>query len=296
MVKKNKEHKLGEEKKKYNPVFDTLVYAILIGVAVITVLPVLYVVAVSIPPYDELARNQGVVLFPKEVTFEAYKTIFARPDFWNGMKITIEVTVFGTLINLIVTTLFAYPLSRKGLPGKSFLTKMVMFTMIFSAGTIPTYLIVKATHLLNTMGAYIVPGLVGVSNLIIMKSFFENLPEEIFDAARIDGCGEFKVLSHIVLPMSVPIMLTIGMYYMVSHWNTYMAAVLYVTDDKLQPMQVVLRRLLNTAITDMSVETVVPTETMRMAAVCFCTIPIVVVYPFIQKYFVKGTLAGAVKG
>lgn len=296
MVKKNKEHKLGEEKKKYNPVFDTLVYAILIGVAVITVLPVLYVVAVSITPYDELARNQGVVLFPKEVTFEAYKTIFARPDFWNGMKITIEVTVFGTLINLIVTTLFAYPLSRKGLPGKSFLTKMVMFTMIFSAGTIPTYLIVKATHLLNTMGAYIVPGLVGVSNLIIMKSFFENLPEEIFDAARIDGCGEFKVLSHIVLPMSVPIMLTIGMYYMVSHWNTYMAAVLYVTDDKLQPMQVVLRRLLNTAITDMSVETVVPTETMRMAAVCFCTIPIVVVYPFIQKYFVKGTLAGAVKG
>lgn len=296
MVKKKREHKLGEEKRRFNPVFDTLVYAILIGVLLATILPVMYVVAVSLTPYTELAKNQGVVLFPKEITFEAYEVIMGRKDFWNGMRITIEITVFGTIANLIVTTLFAYPLSRKGLPGKSLLTKLVMFTMIFSAGTIPTYLVVKGTGLLNTMGAYVVPGLVGVSNLIIMKSFFENLPEDIFDAARIDGCGEFKVLTRIVLPMSVPIMLTIGMYYMVSHWNTYMAAVLYVTDQDLQPMQVILRRLLESSTAEVSVDVVVPTETMRMAAVCFATLPIIVVYPFIQKYFVKGTLAGAVKG
>ncbi len=296
MVKKNKEKKMEEEKRRFHPVFDTLVYAFLIVVLLVTLIPVMYVVAVSLTPYTEIAKNQGVVLFPKEITLEAYQVITNRSDFWNGMKITIEVTIFGTLANLVVTTLFAYPLSRKDLPGRSFITKMVIFTMIFSAGTIPTYLVVKQTGLLNTMGAYIVPGLVGVSNLIIMKSFFENLPEDVFDAARIDGCNEFKVLSRIVLPMSVPIMLTIGMYYAVSHWNTYMAAVLYVTDNDMQPMQVILRRLLEASITDMSADVVVPTETMRMAAVCFCTIPIVVVYPFIQKYFVKGTLAGAVKG
>ena len=150
--------------------------------------------------------------------------------------------------------------------------------------------------MLNSLLSYIVPGLVGVSNLIIMKSFFENLPEDIFDAARIDGCGEFMVLGRIVLPMSVPIMMTIGMYYAVGHWNTYMAAVLYVTDDTLQPVQVILRRLLLSSITDFDADTIVPTESLRMAAVCFSTLPIVVVYPFIQKYFVKGTLAGAVKG
>lgn len=296
MVKKNMLKRLRGDKRRYSPVFDTLVYVILIFVFLVTLIPILYVVSVALTPYSEVAKNQGFVLIPKKITLEAFEMIMSRSDFWNGMKVTIEVTVFGTLANLVVTTAFAYPLSRKNLPGRSFITKMVMFTMIFSAGTIPTYLVVKGTGLLNTMGAYIVPGLVSVSNLIIMKSFFENLPEDVFDAARIDGCNEFKLLTRVVLPMSVPIMLTIGMYYAVAHWNTYMAAVLYVTDNTMQPMQVILRRLLDTSITDMSADVVVPTETLRMAAVCFCTLPIVVVYPFIQKYFVKGTLAGAVKG
>ena len=296
MVKKSKKQTVREEKGRYSPVFDTLVYAILIAVLLLTLVPVMYVVAVSFTPYSEVVKHQGVVLIPTEITFDAYKIIMKRNDFWNGLWMTIEITVLGTLANLVVTTAFAYPLSRKHLPGRSLITKMVVFTMIFSAGTIPTYLVVKQTGMLNSLLSYIVPGLVGVSNLIIMKSFFENLPEDIFDAARIDGCGEFKVLGRIVLPMSVPIMMTIGMYYAVGHWNTYMAAVLYVTDDTLQPVQVILRRLLLSSITDFDADTIVPTESLRMAAVCFSTLPIVVVYPFIQKYFVKGTLAGAVKG
>ena len=296
MVKKSRKQKIREEKGRYSPVFDTLVYAILVAVLLLTLVPVMYVVAVSFTPYSEVVKHQGVVLFPTEITFDAYKIIMKRSDFWNGLWMTIKITVLGTLANLVVTTAFAYPLSRKHLPGRSLITKMVVFTMIFSAGTIPTYLVVKQTGMLNSLLSYIVPGLVGVSNLIIMKSFFENLPEDIFDAARIDGCGEFMVLGRIVLPMSVPIMMTIGMYYAVGHWNTYMAAVLYVTDESLEPIQVILRRLLLSSITDFDADTIVPTESLRMAAVCFSTLPIVVVYPFIQKYFVKGTLAGAVKG
>ena len=296
MVKKSKRQTVREEKGRYSPVFDTLVYAILVAVLLLTLVPVMYVVAVSFTPYSEVVKHQGVVLIPTEITFDAYKIIMKRSDFWNGLWMTIKITVLGTLANLVVTTAFAYPLSRKHLPGRSLITKMVVFTMIFSAGTIPTYLVVKQTGMLNSLLSYIVPGLVGVSYLIIMKSFFENLPEDIFDAARIDGCGEFMVLGRIVLPMSVPIMMTIGMYYAVGHWNTYMAAVLYVTDESLQPIQVILRRLLLSSITDFDADTIVPTESLRMAAVCFSTLPIVVVYPFIQKYFVKGTLAGAVKG
>ena len=296
MVKKSKRQTVREEKGRYSPVFDTLVYAILVAVLLLTLVPVMYVVAVSFTPYSEVVKHQGVVLFPTEITFDAYKIIMKRSDFWNGLWMTIKITVLGTLANLVVTTAFAYPLSRKHLPGRSLITKMVIFTMIFSAGTIPTYLVVKQTGMLNSLLSYIVPGLVGVNNLIIMKSFFENLPEDIFDAARIDGCGEFMVLGRIVLPMSVPIMMTIGMYYAVGHWNTYMAAVLYVTDESLQPIQVILRRLLLSSLTDFDADTIVPTESLRMAAVCFSTLPIVVVYPFIQKYFVKGTLAGAVKG
>ncbi len=294
MVKKNKMK--VRTSRRSNRGFDALVYLLLGFVALITLVPILYVVAASLTPYDELAKHGGLVLIPSKVTLEAYKTILNNSDLWQGMKVTVTSTVLGTICNLIVTLAFAYPLSRAALPGRKMLTKLVMFTMIFSAGTVPTYLVVKETGMLNSIWSYIVPSLVSVSNLIIMKAFFEGLPEDIFDAARIDGCGEFMVLFKIVLPMAVPILLTIGMYYAVAHWNQYMAAVLYITDSDLNTMQVVLRRILTSAKQDFSADTVVPEESLRMAAVVVSTLPIVVVYPFIQKYFVKGTLAGAVKG
>lgn len=214
----------------------------------------------------------------------------------NGLWVTVRLTVIGTICNLFFTLLMAYPLSRHGMPGNKLIMKGIVFTMIFSAGTVPTYLIVKATGLLNTMFAMFVPGMISVYNLIITKAFFEGLPEELFESARLDGCTEFGVLWRIVLPMSLPIMMTIGMYYAVAHWNAYMVAVLYITDQDLRPLQVILRRMLKAANMDMSADEVVPAETLKMAAVCFATAPIVVIYPFIQKYFVKGTLAGAVKG
>ena len=201
------------------------------------------------------------------------------------------------MANLVVTMMLAYPLSRDYLPGRGTFIKLIVFTMIFSAGTIPTYLIVRWTGVINTLWALILPSLVTVYNFIVMKAFFEGLPNDLFESARIDGAGEFKILYRIVLPLSLPIVTTISLYYAVAHWNVYTAAILYIQDTNLMPLQVILRRMINAASTnDLNVEDEIPPETMRMAAVCIATAPIVIIYPFIQKYFVKGTLAGAVKG
>lgn len=276
--------------------FDLLVYAILAAVLLVTLVPVLYVVSMSFTPYHEIVRHGGFVLFPSQFTLTAYREMLKDGTMFNGLWVTVRMTIIGTLANLVFTMLMAYPLSRRGMPGGRAVTKFVVFTMLFSAGTVPTYLVVKGTGLLNTIYALFVPGMISVYNLIIMKAFFEGLPEELFESARIDGCTEFGVLLRIVLPMSLAIMMTIGMYYAVSHWNAYMVAVLYITDEKLRPLQVILRRMLKTVNMDQGVDEVVPPETLRMASVCFATAPIVIIYPFIQKYFVKGTLAGAVKG
>ena len=282
---------------KNDKAFDVLVYGILLFVLLITLIPVMFVISMSFTPYAELIKRGGFVLIPTTVTLGAYREMLNDGLLLGGMWITVQVTVIGTTLNLIATTLTAYPLSRRQMPGSKLVTKLIIFTMLFSAGTIPTYLVVKATGVMNTIWAMIIPSLITVYNLIVMKAFFEGLPEELFEAARIDGASEFGVLIKIVLPMSLPIMMTIGMYYAVSHWNAYMVAVLYISDAELRPMQVILRRMLKQANMDTnSVEDVVPAETLRMAAVCFATAPIVIIYPFIQKYFVKGTLAGAVKG
>ena len=281
---------------KNDKAFDVLVYGILLFVLLITLIPVMFVISMSFTPYAELIKRGGFVLIPTSFTLTAYKEMLSDGLLLGGMWITVEVTVVGTILNLIATTLTAYPLSRRQMPGSKLVTKLIIFTMLFSAGTIPTFLIVKATGVMNTIWAMIIPSLITVYNLIVMKAFFEGLPEELFEAARIDGASEFGVLLKIVLPMSLPIMMTIGMYYAVTHWNAYMVAVLYITDAELRPMQVILRRMLKSANMDYNAEDVVPAETLRMAAVCFATAPIVIIYPFIQKYFVKGTLAGAVKG
>jgi len=281
---------------KNDRVFDALVYGILLFVLLVTLIPVMFVVSMSFTPYEELIKRGGFVLIPTKVTMTAYKEMLSDGLLLGGLWITVQVTVIGTVLNLIATTLTAYPLSRRQMPGSKLVTKLIIFTMLFSAGTIPTFLIVKATGVMNTIWAMILPSLITVYNLIVMKAFFEGLPEELFEAARIDGATEFGVLLRIVMPMSLPIMMTIGMYYAVTHWNAYMVAVLYITDAELRPMQVILRRMLKSANMDYNAEDVVPAETLRMAAVCFATAPIVIIYPFIQKYFVKGTLAGAVKG
>ena len=277
--------------------FEIFILLIITLVGLMCVVPVLFVISYSLTPMEEVLRNGGFVLIPRQVTLCAYQFMLKDAMLISSLQNSAFITVVGTALNLLVTMMLAYPLSREYLPGRSIFIKLIIFTMIFSAGTIPTYLVVKETGLINSLWALIFPSLITVYNFIVMKAFFEGLPNDLFESARIDGAGEFKILFRIVLPLSMPIITTISLYYAVAHWNVYTAAILYIQDSERMPLQVILRRMINAARTiDLNVEDDLPPETMQMAAVCIATAPIVIIYPFIQKYFVQGTLAGAVKG
>ena len=282
---------------KNDLVFDIIVFLFIAVIALFCLIPILYVVSASLTPIEEMLRNRGFVLIPRKASLAAYKDMLQDPSLMSSMWVSIRVTVIGTALNLLFTMTLAYPLSREHLHGRSLLIKLIVFTMIFSAGIVPTYLVVKGTGVVNTIWSLIIPSLVTVYNFVIMKSFFEGLPADLFESARIDGAGEFRILFSIVMPLSLPIITTVGLYYAVSHWNVYTAAIYYITDYSKMPLQVILRRIIESAsMQDLNADAVIPTETLQMAAVCIATAPIIIIYPFIQKYFVKGTLAGAVKG
>lgn len=278
-------------------IVNTIVVAVLGLTALAAILPLMYVVSVSITPFSEVLKNGGFILIPKSVTFTAYEKLFSETNIPRAFWITIFITVVGTIVNLILTSLMAYPLSRRNLPGRSFFLLLVVFTMLFSGGIIPTYLVVKSLGLLDSVWSMILPNAVWSFNILIMKSFFENLPEELFESARMDGAKEFRILWQIVLPLSIPSMLTIGLFYMVGHWNEFFQAIMYVTDRNLFPLQVVIREILMLTQQPLeNAENMLPTETMQMAAVVSASLPIILVYPFIQKHFTKGMLMGSVKG
>ncbi|GIP38524.1 protein LplC [Paenibacillus sp. J31TS4] len=277
--------------------FQTVTMLILALVGLVSVVPLLYVFSVSLTPFAEVLRHGGYVLIPKEITFHAYKKLFESSGIPRALGVTVYITVVGTMINLLLTTLVAYPLSRKKLPGRNIFLMMVVLTILFSGGIIPTYLIVKATGLIDSLWALILPGAVNSFNVLIIKSFFEQLPEELFESARIDGAREFRILFTLVIPLSVPAMITVGLFYAVGHWNSFFSAIMYMTDRSLYPLQVVVREILMLSQQQVeNVEEQVPTVTMQMAAVIFASLPILVVYPFLQKHFTKGMLLGSIKG
>lgn len=276
---------------------DTVVYIILGLAGLAAVFPLMYVVSVSITPFSEVLKNGGFILIPQSVTFTAYHKLFTESAIPSAFWVTIFITIVGTAINLVLTALMAYPLSRKALPGRSMFLMLVVFTMLFSGGIIPTYLIVKSLGLIDSVWAMILPNAVWSFNVLVMKSFFENLPEELFESARMDGAREFRILLQLVVPLSVPSLLTIGLFYMVGHWNEFFQAIMYVTDRTLFPLQVVIRELLMLTQQPLeNAENMLPTETMQMASVVTASLPIIVIYPFIQKHFTKGMLLGSVKG
>ncbi|NBD24738.1 carbohydrate ABC transporter permease [Paenibacillus glycinis] len=278
-------------------VVNTVVFVILFGCGLAAVFPLLYVLSVSLTPFSEVLKNGGFILIPKSITFDAYRKLLTESNIPSAFKVTVLVTVIGTILNLVVTALMAYPLSRKQLPGRKFFLMMVVFTLLFSGGIIPTYLVVKALGLLDTIWAMILPNLVWSFNVLIMKSFYESLPEELFESARIDGAKEFRILLQIVAPLSIPVTMTIGLFYTVGHWNEFFQAIMYVTDRTLFPLQVVVREILiQTQQPLENVDNMTPGETLQMASVIMASLPIIVVYPFLQKHFTKGMLLGSVKG
>ncbi|MNI00295.1 L-arabinose transport system permease protein AraQ [compost metagenome] len=289
-------------KTKGDKVADAVIYTALALFALMTLFPLYYVAIVSVTPYIEVMKNGGFVIWPENFTLQAYKEIFGSARIPQALKITVFITAVGTTLNLVVTTLLAYPLAKKSVPGRNFILMAIVFTMIFSGGIIPLYIMVRSLGLYDSVWALVVPGMVSTFNLLIVKTYFENLPAEVEEAARVDGCGELGTLVRIVLPLSAPIMATIGLFYGVTHWNEYFKGIFYISDKTLMPMQVVLRSMIQSSnvSTEMSINSLaldlLPPETIKMAIVVVATLPLLVIYPFLQKYFVKGALLGSIKG
>jgi putative aldouronate transport system permease protein len=276
-------------------IFDGIVTIALAFLGIIALLPILTVISASVTPYSEVLKNGGLVLFPRALTLEAYQELWKYPLMFDALKITVFITVVGTLLNLTLTTLMAYPLSRDYLPGRRYLIVFLVITMYFYPGIIPRYWIVKTTGLINTVWAMIIPSLISTFNLFILMGYFRTLPSELFECARIDGAGELRVLYQIALPLAKPAITVIGLLFAVGQWNSYLQPLFYVPNSSLWPLQPVIREILrSTEILDPTVQ--VPTVTMQMATIVFGSLPIILVYPFIQRYFTKGLLLGALKG
>lgn len=276
-------------------------YAVLTLIAFICLYPFLNVIAYSLSGYNAVLSGK-VTFYPIDFDLGAYRQILGKTQIWQAMRTTVIVTLAGTALSLILTIFSAYGLSREDLPGRKLLTGLILFTMYFGGGLIPTFLVVKGVGLYDSLGALFIPQAINVFNFIVMRTFFRSLPQSLEEAARIDGASYIKVLFKIVLPLSLPIIATIGLFYAVGYWNSYFDALLYIQDPSKYTLQLRLRSLLfgeelnNSGANLEGLGTQVMTQSLKMATVAVSTIPILVVYPWLQKYFVKGVMVGSVKG
>ncbi|ARK29539.1 carbohydrate ABC transporter permease [Halalkalibacter krulwichiae] len=269
-------------------------------IALLCVLPFIHVLAASFTTSAELAEKR-FVLFPTVWSLDAYRYIFSTDTVMRSMMISIGVTLGGTAFSMFLSTLTAYGLSRQDLVGRRFIMFFIVFTMLFNGGMIPTFLVVQQTGLLNSLAALVIPVAINAFNMIILKSFFQNLPAGLEESAKIDGCSDFGILFRIVIPCSMPAIATISLFYAVTYWNTYMHAILYLSDSSKWPVQVLLRQIVVLAsglnYDGAEFTSVPPPEiTIKMAVIVVATIPVLIVYPFLQKYFAKGALIGSMKG
>lgn len=289
---------------KSDAIFQGVVYAITTIVCIIALYPLIYAVSAS---FSNPARILGgdVVLWPVEFTTNAYRRVFASSDIMTGYRNTILYTLIGTTVNMIATIMAAYPLSLPNLKGRNVITFFITFTMFFSAGMIPTYLNIKSLGLLNNPLVLILPGAINVSNMLIMRNYFINsIPSALREAADIDGASPFTTMTRIVLPLSKSILIVIVLYYMVSHWNSYFNAMMYLRDRNMQPLQVFLREILvltqmgdleeQAGIDDQSVYLLY--AALKYAIIIVSAVPLLIIYPMVQKFFERGIMMGSLKG
>lgn len=284
--------------------FNFVNYLLLTFALVIVLYPLVYVLSCSVSSANAVL-NGKVWLYPIGFTLDGYKAVFRHELIISGYLNTIFYTVAGTAINIIMTVMAAYPLSRKDFYGRDAIMFIFTFTMFFNGGLIPTYLLVKDLHLLNTRWALIIPGALSVWNVIITRTYFQaNIPDELLEAAKLDGCSDFTFIWRIVIPLSAPIIAVMTLFYAVGHWNEYFNAMIYLNNDKLYPLQLVLREILiqNQVRPDMIVDPQLQQqmdnlrELLKYSLIVVASVPILVLYPFVQKYFVKGIMIGAIKG
>jgi putative aldouronate transport system permease protein len=292
----NKHDSIGEK------VFDSFNYLFLVIFAIVTLLPFIYIVSASLATEAEITER-GVFLIPRDLSMGAYQYIASSGTIFRSMGVSIFITVVGTLTNLAFTLSMAYALSRRSLFGRNIVMNLVIFTILFSGGLVPSYLVVKGLGLINSYAAVILPGAISAFNLIIIKNFFQELPPGLEESARIDGCNDLGVLWRIVLPLSKPVIATFGLFYAVGHWNNFFTAMLYLNDHTKWPLQVMLREIV--MLSQLSVGDMnnldqnfvkPPEQSVKMAVIVFGTLPIMLVYPFLQKHFAKGVLLGSIKG
>ena len=288
------------KKRKKLKLFDGILYIVMTLLGIVTLIPVLKVVAeaLSDPKYVILGE---VGIFPKGFTLETIQFVLGRVEFLNSFKVTVIITIGGTLLAMMLTVLAAYPLSKPGLRGRKFFLYIFVFVMLFHAGMVPNYLLFRSLGLINTIWALIFPSAFSVFNLFIVKNYFEGLPESVEEAAKIDGASNTKTFFTVVLPMSSPVLATVTLFYGVNYWNSYFSGIMYITNPKLKSLQQYLYDLIKmTSATDMSVTDVEALATLsgdavRSATILVSTLPILILYPYLQKYFVKGITIGSVK-
>lgn len=288
-------------RKKSDIFADVLIYVFIGLLSLICLIPFIHVLAVSISGNGAVMSNE-VFLIPKDLNLEAYKTVFGDSAMMHSLWYSVFITVAFTALGMFLTICGAFALSRKRLKGRRVIGVLFLITMYFSAGTIPDYILMSSLHLINTRAVLILPLAFSAYNLIILRTFMQNsVPQSLEEAAEIDGCNDFTVLIKIVLPLSVPVLATLALFYAVGRWNTFQDALYFITKNPLKPLQLKLYELVNASGAQANVsqevagESMQTQEVLKSACIMFATIPIVIVYPFIQKYFVKGVMIGAVK-
>jgi len=287
--------------------FDVANHTLLVLLGVVTLGPFIYLAFGSITE-TTYYLSTGVSFTPAHWSLDAYRVLLGGASrIYRSLRVTLFLTVVGTALSLVTTASLAYGVSKKDLPGHNLFVSLIFFTMMFGGGMVPFYLIVKMVGLVDTLWSLILPFMISAWNMFIMVKFFESLPSDLEDAARIDGCSEVSIFWRVVLPLSKPVLATVGLFYAVGYWNQWFWATIMLVDTSLLPLQLVLRDILSQMlqITDpdaavemakMSIENLPPVEVMRMGAILVTVAPIAAVYPFLQKYFVKGVMIGAIKG
>ena len=307
-AKKNDEYVVGKRSRRHMSKDDKIYYTIIhivLGILLLTIIyPLIYIVSSSFSSPTAVSAGR-VILWPVDLSLEGYKAVFENKDVLTGYGNTILYTVLGTLINVCFTMIAAYPLASKKLPGKSFFMFLFTFTMIFNGGMIPTYILIRDLHMIDTIWALIIPGAISVYNLMIARTFVQSsIPQELYEAAELDGCSDTRYFFSMVLPLSKAIIAVLVLFYAIGHWNAYFNAFLYLNDRGKFPLQLILREILiansinSSQIVDPEIAAAKQgmAELLKYSLILVSTVPVMCLYPFVQKYFVKGVMIGSVKG
>ena len=281
-------------------IFYIIDYIFVALVAIVALYPFIFIFSASVSNSAALGRGE-IWLFPKGFNTDAYEIVLEEKAVWSSYGNTIWYVVVGTTMNMVLTTFTAYPLSRKNFSGRNKVMMFIAFTMFFSGGLVPSYLLVKKLGLIDTRWAIVIPAGISTWNLIIMRTFFESIPQSLHEAATIDGCSELRIMTRIFLPLSLPVLSVMVLFYAVDHWNSYFSALVYLNDQKLYPLQMHLRKILiqynqNEMLQELTQGRDVVGQSVRYATIIVSTVPILLIYPFLQRYFVKGVMVGAIKG